>query len=339
MTASLDKFEGHSERKLDFLDFLTAKDIDHSCEGDLGIKVSGISSLADAKETDLAFCSLPGDQAASLIEKSNAGILLCNKELRGKVKPARTNQLIVFLDNPRRTFVMFAGPLQDMLEAKSNEGHPRVALTSVVSNSANVGLNCTIGAYSIIGANSVIGDNTKIHDRVVLRRNCQIGRNCVIQSGVTLGEDGFAYERHENIELSKFPHFRGVIIGDNVEICSNTNIARGSLVDTVIGNGTKIDAMVHIAHNVKVGRNCQLTAGTVIGGSAIIGDNCWTGLNSTIKDHVRLGDNVIVGAGACVIRDVPDGDIVAGVPAKSIKQKASGTNIFLMAGQKISPGN
>jgi UDP-3-O-[3-hydroxymyristoyl] glucosamine N-acyltransferase len=136
------------------------------------------------------------------------------------------------------------------------------------------------------------------------------------------------------MDLEKFPHFKGVVIGDNVEICANTNIARGSLTDTVIGSGTKIDAMVHIAHNTKVGNNCQLTAGTVIGGSASVGDCCWTGLNCTIKDHVKLGMNVIVGAGACVIRDVVDGDVVAGVPAKSIKEKISESNVFLMAGQE-----
>jgi UDP-3-O-[3-hydroxymyristoyl] glucosamine N-acyltransferase len=188
----------------------------------------------------------------------------------------------------------------------------------------------------MIGPNCVVGDNTKIHDRVVLWQNCRLGKNCTIQSGVTIGEDGFAFERHDNNKLSKFPHFMGVIIGDNVEICANTSIARGSLTDTVVGDGTKIDAMVHIAHNAKIGKNCQLTAGTTIGGSAIIGDHCWTGLNSTIKDHATIGDNVIVGAGACVINDVPDGDIVAGVPAKSIKHKASGRNAFLMAGQNDS---
>jgi UDP-3-O-[3-hydroxymyristoyl] glucosamine N-acyltransferase len=151
---------------------------------------------------------------------------------------------------------------------------------------------------------------------------------------VTLGEDGFAYERHESSRLEKFPHFKAVVIGDNVEICANTNIARGSLTDTVIGEGTKIDALVHVAHNASVAKNCMLTGGTIIGGSAVIGDSCWTGLNCTVKDHVRIGDNVIVGAGACVIHDVPDGDIVAGVPAKSIRHKVTASGVFLMAGQK-----
>jgi UDP-3-O-[3-hydroxymyristoyl] glucosamine N-acyltransferase len=91
---------------------------------------------------------------------------------------------------------------------------------------------------------------------------------------------------------------------------------------------------VHIAHNVSVGNNCELTAGTIIGGSTVVGDTSWTGLNSTIKNGLKLGNNVIVASGASVIHDVPDGDIVAGVPARSIKHKVSTDEVFLMAGQK-----
>jgi UDP-3-O-[3-hydroxymyristoyl] glucosamine N-acyltransferase len=125
-----------------------------------------------------------------------------------------------------------------------------------------------------------------------------------------------------------------VKIGDNVEVLANSSIARGSLSDTVIGEGTKVDAQVHIAHNVIIGKNCQLTAGTIIGGSTIIGNTCWTGLNSTLKDNIAIGNNVIVAAGATVVNDIRDGDIVAGVPAKSIKHKVHSDQLFLMAGRK-----
>jgi UDP-3-O-[3-hydroxymyristoyl] glucosamine N-acyltransferase len=206
---------------------------------------------------------------------------------------------------------------------------------AAISPDAKIGRNCTIGNFVVIGANCTIGDNTEIHDRVTLAQNCKIGNNCVIQSGVTIGEDGFAYERHPSSELEKFPHFGGVIIGNGVEIDANCSIARGSLSDTVIEDGTKLDALVHIAHNVQVGKICQLAAGTIIGGSARLGDSCWTGLNSTIKNKITVGSNVLVGAGACVIKDVPDGDIVAGVPAKSIKSKVSSKETFQMAGQQL----
>lgn len=172
-----------------------------------------------------------------------------------------------------------------------------------------------------------------IYDRAVLVQKCVIGDNCIIEPGVTMGADGFAYERHpQTLELERFPHIGGVRIGNNVEVCANSSIARGSLSDTVIEDGTKLDALVHVAHNVVIGRNCELTAGTIIGGSTTIGDTSWMGLNCTLKNKIKIGNKVIVGAGAGVIHDVPDEDIVAGVPAKSIKHKVNSDKLFLMAG-------
>ena len=109
------------------------------------------------------------------------------------------------------------------------------------------------------------------------------------------------------------------MIENDVEIFANCSIARGSLSDTIIGQGTKIDALCHIAHNVTIGKNTELTAGTIVGGSPTIGNNCWLGLHSTIKNKIKIGDQVIVGSGSSVIYDIVDEDIVAGVPAKSIK--------------------
>jgi UDP-3-O-[3-hydroxymyristoyl] glucosamine N-acyltransferase len=206
-----------------------------------------------------------------------------------------------------------------------------ISASSVISETAKIGSDCYIGDYTVIGDDCIIGDNSMIGSRVSLQ-NCHSGNNSIIQSGVTIGEDGFAFERNADGELERFPHIRGVKIGDNVEVGANTNIARGSLSDTIIGNGTKVADMVHIGHNILIGKHCQIAAGTAIGGSTKIGDMCWTGLNSTLR-KVHVGNNVIVGCGAVVLHDVPDGDIVAGVPAKSIKDKVTTNKLFLMAGQ------
>jgi UDP-3-O-[3-hydroxymyristoyl] glucosamine N-acyltransferase len=205
---------------------------------------------------------------------------------------------------------------------------------AVISEKSKIGSGCFIGDYAVIGDNCSLGDNTVVYDRVSLVQNCIIGNNCIIQSGASLGSDGFAFERHEGGVLERFPHKGNVRLGDNVEIYANCSIARGSLSDTQIGDGTKLDALVHIAHNVIVGKNCELTAGTIIGGSTSLGDTSWTGLNSTLKNGIKIGRNVIVASGASVIHDVPDGDIVAGVPARSIKHKVTTDEVFLMAGQK-----
>lgn len=109
--------------------------------------------------------------------------------------------------------------------------------------------------------------------------------------------------------------------------------------NTIIGSGSKLDALVHIAHNVSIGSGCELTAGTIIGGSSFVGDYTWLGLNSTLKDNTTIGDHVIVGAGAMVISNVPDNDIVAWVPTKSIKHKVKTNMKFLMAGQGNNESN
>src|SRR5690606_15065768 len=119
---------------------------------------------------------------------------------------------------------------------------------------------CYVGDFKTIGDNCMVGDNTVIDSRVVIK-NAKIGNNCAIQSGTVICEDGFVFERSsETLELEKFPHYGKVIIKDNVEIFANCSITRGSISDTVIEEGTKIDAMCHIAHNVNIGNNTQITA-------------------------------------------------------------------------------
>ena len=301
--------------------------VDYRSEGTLK-KIKGVSSIKEASENELSFCYYEGEKGASLLSMSNAGVILCKKSMEGVVHPKVGIQQFVFMDNPRLVFVEIA---REIYEKKNVVG---ISERAVVSEKAMIGSNCYIGDYVVIGDNCRVGDNTIIYDRVSLVQNCNIGDNCVIQPGVTIGADGFAFERRLSGELVRFPHIRGVKIGNNLEICANTNIARGSLSDTVIGDGTKIDAMVQIAHNVVIGKSCEITTGTIIGGSTKIGDMSWTGLNSTLKDNIKIGSNVLVAAGAVVIHDVQDQDVVAGVPAKSIKDKIKTDLLFLMAGQE-----
>jgi UDP-3-O-[3-hydroxymyristoyl] glucosamine N-acyltransferase len=306
--------------------------------GDKKKKFRSVATIQQGKEDDLCYCSFDGEEAVSIISKSNAGIILCKNSLKEfldqyyQVQKTKTplNQQIILVDYPRATFIKIINKMYDN-DKKLVVG---ISPTAIISESATIGSNCYIGNYAVVGKDCEIGNNTVIYDRAVIVQKCKIGNNCLIEPGVTIGADGFAYERDpETLELERFPHIGGVVIGNNVEICANSSIARGSLSDTVIGDGTKLDALVHVAHNVVIGRNCELTAGTIIGGSTAIGNTCWTGLNSTLKNKIKIGNKVIVGAGALVIHDVPDEDIVAGVPAKSIKDKVTSDKLFLMAGQ------
>lgn len=140
------------------------------------------------------------------------------------------------------------------------------------------------------------------------------GKNCVI------GGPGFGYEFEEDGTPFRIPHLGNVVIGENVELGSNVCIDRAVVGSTVICDNVKIDNLVHIAHNAKIGRNTLIVAGAVIGGSVEIGENCFIGMNASIKQKVKIGNRVTIGAGAVVLKDVPDGETWVGNPAKKLEK-------------------
>src|SRR5918996_367461 len=285
-----------SELGVKFSIYKSKEEFDSTC-------IYNIKDIKNASSNDLTFCSLDDvEKAIMIISKCNAKAILCHQLLEGLVYPrSGKQQCLIFVKNPRMVMmkiineIYYSHSFDKKKRTSQNDKIASAPLTLIISKSARIGKNCSIGNFTKIGNKCTIGDNTVVGDRVTIEQNTRIGKNCIIQPGT--------------------------VIGNNVEICSNCSIARGSLSDTIIGEGTKIDALVHVAHNVEIGRNCALTAGTIIGGSTRIGDMCWTGLNSTIKHKVKIGNKVIIGSGASVINDIDDEDIVAGVPAKSIKYK------------------
>jgi|TARA_R100000234_G_C4998059_1_gene178926 UDP-3-O-[3-hydroxymyristoyl] glucosamine N-acyltransferase len=146
-----------------------------------------------------------------------------------------------------------------------------------------------------------------------------IGKGCDICETSRLGNEGFGFEPDENGDLVFFPHFGGVIIGNNVRIGSYTCIDRGNMRDTVVCDNVKIDNLVHVAHNVKIGKNTMVVAGAVICGSVEIGESCFIGANSTIRQHLKVGNNSIVGMGSVVTKNIPNNEVWAGNPARKIK--------------------
>ncbi len=293
-------------------------DSDYTIQGQKSTSKSirNVSSLHTGTGDDVSFCSSEEYRGMLSISQSNAGVILCKKSMEGRVYPNhKEGQLLIFVDNPRLEFTRLA--------KRITHAPPKVGISksSVIADSAKIGRDCYIGDYVVIGDNCSIGNNTIIESKANLQ-NCKVGDNCSIQPNTTIGSDGFAFERTcDTLDLEKFPHYGKVVIENDVEVFANCSIARGSLSDTIIGQGTKIDALCHIAHNVNIGKNTELTAGTIVGGSTIIGNNCWLGLNSTIKNKIKIGDQVIVGSGSSVIYDIVYEDIVAGVQAKTIRIK------------------
>jgi UDP-3-O-[3-hydroxymyristoyl] glucosamine N-acyltransferase len=142
----------------------------------------------------------------------------------------------------------------------------------------------------------------------------RIGMNC------SIGKDGFGWIRQKDGTLYKMPHRGNVTIEKNVVIGNNVCIDRAVNGSTVIGEGTKIDNLVHVAHNVKIGKHCLIVAGTVIGGSTEIGDRCYIGIGSMIKNKVKIGNDVTIGMGAVVLNDVPDGTVIIGNPGHKLEK-------------------
>ena len=305
------------------------------------IPVGNISPIDNGKTSDLSFCASDDHEGLKSIMNSSSGIILCKKNLAPIIQKENSfrsdiPKLYVFVDNPRHVFIRIAKLMKDPKDSRIG-----ISKHAIISDSAKIGRDCYIGDLAIIGDECIIGDNVIVDSRVVLK-NSMVGNNCILQSGSVIGEDGFAFERDKiDMKLEKFPHYGKVIIENDVEIFASCSIARGSIRNTVVEEGTKIDALCHIAHNVHIGKNTQVTAGVVVGGSTDIGKNSWLGLNSTIKHKIKIGDNVIVGSGSSVIHDVDDKDIVAGNPAKSIKNKVTvcEDKLFLMGGQNNNKEN
>ncbi len=217
--------------------------------------------------------------------------------------------------------------------------HPSAMIDPSVILSADVGLGpfCSIGAYSriakntilmanvVIGRNVVIGEHSRIYPNVTVYDNTVIGRHVIIHAGCVIGSDGFGFYKKNGRNL-KIPHVGKVIIEDDVEIGANSSIDRGTLGETRIGRGTKIDNLVQIAHNVIIGENALIAAQTGIAGSTSIGSDVTMAGQVGIVGHIRIGNRVTIGAQSGVISSIEDGKTVSGYPARdhaeSLKKEA-----------------
>ena len=187
--------------------------------------------------------------------------------------------------------------------------------SAVISPNAQISPTAYVGPCAYVGEGCTVGNNTIIEPNATLLVNVRVGADCLIHSGAVLGADGFGFERTPD-GLVKIPQLGGVVIGDNVEIGACTTIDRGTMGNTVIGPGTKIDNQVQIGHNVQTGHNCILCSMSGIGGSTILGDNVTLSIQAGITDHVHIGSGTIIAGRSGVTNDLPEGSIVSGFPAR-----------------------
>jgi UDP-3-O-[3-hydroxymyristoyl] glucosamine N-acyltransferase len=186
----------------------------------------------------------------------------------------------------------------------------------VLAAGVSIGPLCSLGERVHVGPGTVLHAGVKIYDGV------RLGRDCIVHAGAVLGADGFGFVPTPEGTWEKFPQTGGVVIGDRVEIGANCCIDRGALGDTVIGDGTKLDNMVHVAHNCRIGRNVVVAAQTGFSGGVSVGDNAIVGGQVGVGDKARIEARAIIGSGAGILpsKIVRGGTPVWGVPARPLKE-------------------
>lgn len=281
--------------------------------GDARREFSNAQSIHKALPGDLTFCVKKGEEAVSLLKGTKASVVVCDTDVLSQ-NIMFHDKTLVAVDRPRLWFIRCMNAFfAQKIEASI---HP----TAIIGQNCQIGKDVYIGPYVSIGNNVRIGNGTKIHSGVHVHDQVKIGKNVILKSGCVIGSDGFGFEKNDEGIFERFPHTGGVIIEDNVEVGANTCVDRGALSDTIIGEGTKIDNLVHVAHNVVVGKHCAIIALSMIGGGAIIGDGAWIAPTACIRDGIIISKQALVGMGAVVTKNVDEGDIVVGVPAKSLKK-------------------
>lgn len=243
---------------------------------------------------------------------SGSGVVICSLDYGFCPDDYRTKTLIQ-VENPKLEFVR-------ILQAFFAPEPPRPSLhpTAIVHPEAKLHSTVSVGPFCCVGK-AEVGAGTVIHAHTCIHDEVRIGENVLIHSGCVLGAAGFGFVRNEQGVFEKFLQVGRLIIGDNVEIQSLTNVDRGGLKDTVIGMGTKIDTGCHIGHNVRIGKHCAIAGHTLIAGSTTIGDEVFIGPSSVLRNRIKVGSGSFIGFGSVVTKDVPDGARIMGTPARRVE--------------------
>jgi UDP-3-O-[3-hydroxymyristoyl] glucosamine N-acyltransferase len=300
-----------------------ARLVNGELSGDGAATVASIAPLDRAASDQLSFCG--SAKYGGLMERSAAGVLLVSPEMAKLESPSRARIVVAnphdallsliprFYRVPERmagihpTAVIGAG-------ATFGEA-PSIGPYAVIEPGAVLGDRVTVGAHCVVGAGARLGDDTQLYAGVTIYARARLGRRVIAQSGARIGSDGFGYVfrdgRHE-----KIPHVGGCILEDDVEVGANSTIDRGSIDDTIIGAGTKLDNLVHVGHNVRIGRLCLLMAQVGVAGSVRIEDGAILAGQVGVSGHHTIGRGATLAAQAGVFGDIPAGETWSGYPAR-----------------------
>jgi len=273
--------------------------------------VQNVLPPEDAAQSDLTFLFDPSG-------KTNAGVVVSQEEVMGKsgivVKDTR-EAMFLLLNVLAKAEKGLGVSARSVIEADAVISEScTVEPFAVIRNKARIGAGTYIGAHCHIDEGVVVGDNCKIYPNTCIFKHSQIGDFVIVESNTVIGKEGFGYIKRDRYE--RIRHIGGVIIGNFVELGSGVTVDRGTIGNTVIGEGTKIDCQVHVAHNVRIGRNCIIMGQSGIAGSSKIGNNVIICGQVGISDHVEIEDNVIVYAKSAVFKPLRKGMKYSGIPAR-----------------------
>ena len=295
--------------------------------GDPDARVSGIAPLDRAGESDVSFYA--SAKYAPVFERSRAGVVLVPADLetapgsaRARVvveKPHEAMLALIPLFHPAPSFRTGVHPTAVIGRGARLAASVAIGPYVVIGDGADVGERVQIGAQCTLAPGVVIGAETILHPGVTVYAGARIGARVILHAGARIGSDGFGYV-FRNGAHEKIPHVGRCIIGDDVEIGANSTIDRGSIDDTVIGAGTKIDNLVHVGHNVRIGKLCLLMAQVGISGSSHIEDGCIIAGQAGLTGHITVGARARIGGQAGVFSDVPAGETWSGYPARPHKE-------------------
>jgi UDP-3-O-[3-hydroxymyristoyl] glucosamine N-acyltransferase len=299
-------------------------------EGNPDQIISTVSKIEDAANESL--CFLSNKKYSHYLQTTSAGIVLLDDTFT-YIPEGLT---VIRCSHP---YVAFCTILIQHFDYKSPYQigtHP----TAVIEPSATIGENCHIGSHAYIGHNVKIGDNTKVlantciyenstignntllHSNVSVYYDSVIGSDCIIHSGTAIGSDGFGHAPLPDGTYIKIPQIGNVVIGDKVEIGSNTSIDRANMGSTVIGDGCKLDNLVQIAHGVEIGKNTILAGGVFVAGSSKIGANCVFAGQAGVVGHITIANKTTVGGQAGVNKDIKEpGGVFTGSPHLPFKDE------------------
>ena len=302
-----------------------ADQINGTVVGDRNIDIFNISKIEEGSKGSLTFLANPKYTEFIYTTKASAAIVSSDFE-----PTERIELTLIKVKDPYSSFTT-------ILELFDKDLSKRKGISQLtdVDKSSKISDSSFIGSFSTVGENSIIGEKCTIENQVFIGNNVEIGngciiypgvkildntiigRNCIIHSSTTIGSDGFGFAPNDDGSYKKIPQTGNVVIGDNVEIGSNSTIDRATLGSTIISNGVKLDNQIQVAHNVEIGENTAIAAQSGVAGSTKIGKNCMIGGQVGIIGHIKIGDNVKIQAQAGVTSNIESNSRVTGTPAIS----------------------